>query len=126
MATQQRRIAVVGCGAAGLSAAYLLGRSEHVQLVLYEERAQLGGHANTVEVRRGAARRSAERRHHIVVGRRLLAVRSVYRAPSSPPRHPRPPPLSCVQVEGVPVDTGFLVYNESTYSNLIGMFEVRL
>ena len=29
------------------------------------------------------------------------------------------------QVGGVPIDTGFLVYNENSYPNLIGMFEVR-
>lgn len=43
-----RRIAVVGAGAAGLSAAWLLSRRHEV--VLYEKNAWLGGHANTVDV----------------------------------------------------------------------------
>ena len=43
-----RRIAVVGSGAAGLSAAWLLSRKHEV--VLYEKNDWLGGHANTVDV----------------------------------------------------------------------------
>ena len=43
-----RRIAVVGAGVAGLSAAWLLSRRHEV--VLYERNAWLGGHANTVDV----------------------------------------------------------------------------
>ncbi|WP_291391924.1 FAD-dependent oxidoreductase [Devosia sp.] len=43
-----RRIAVVGSGVAGLSAAWLLSRQHEV--VLYEKNPWLGGHANTVDV----------------------------------------------------------------------------
>ena len=43
-----RRIAVVGAGVAGLSAAWLLGQRHEV--VLYEKNTWLGGHANTVDV----------------------------------------------------------------------------
>lgn len=43
-----RHIAVVGAGAAGLSAAWLLSRRYRVSL--YEADQRLGGHANTVEV----------------------------------------------------------------------------
>ncbi|WP_163893184.1 FAD-dependent oxidoreductase, partial [Proteus mirabilis] len=43
-----RRIAVVGSGIAGLSAAWLLSRSH--QVTLYEKADWLGGHANTVDV----------------------------------------------------------------------------
>jgi predicted NAD/FAD-binding protein len=43
-----RRIAVVGAGVAGLSAAWLLSRRHSV--TLYEKNAWLGGHANTVDV----------------------------------------------------------------------------
>ncbi len=43
-----RRIAVIGSGVAGLSAAWLLSRRHDV--VLYEADRRLGGHSNTVEV----------------------------------------------------------------------------
>ncbi len=43
-----RRIAVVGSGIAGLSAAWLLSRAH--QVTLYEKADWLGGHANTVDV----------------------------------------------------------------------------
>ena len=42
------RIAVVGAGVSGLTAAYLLSRQHEV--VLYEKNTWLGGHANTVDV----------------------------------------------------------------------------
>lgn len=74
---QQRRVAVIGAGIAGLGAAYTLSKDPRTRITVYEERATLGGHANTVEL------------------------------------------------SGTPLDTGFLVYNENTYPNLCGMFEVR-
>lgn len=43
-----RRIAVIGSGVSGLSAAWLLSRDHHV--VVYDRESRLGGHANTVEV----------------------------------------------------------------------------
>ncbi|MFE0461793.1 NAD(P)/FAD-dependent oxidoreductase [Kitasatospora sp. NPDC058965] len=42
------RIAVIGAGVAGLSAAYQL--REHAELTLFEQDDRLGGHANTIEV----------------------------------------------------------------------------
>ena len=45
---QYRRIAVIGSGVAGLSAAWLLSQDHEV--VLYEADRRLGGHSNTVQV----------------------------------------------------------------------------
>jgi len=71
-----RHIAVVGAGAAGLSAAWLL--SQRYRVTLFEAEMRLGGHANTVDVRG--------------------------------------------QAGAVPVDTGFIVYNELTYPNFKALF----
>jgi len=69
-----RRMAVIGSGIAGLSAAWLLAKRHDV--VLYEAEPRPGGHSNTVEL--------AEK--------------------------------------GVCVDTGFIVYNETNYPNLVALF----
>ena len=66
------RIAVVGAGISGLSAAWLL--SQRHDVTLFESDSRLGGHSNTVEV------------------------------------------------AGLAVDTGFIVYNEKTYPNLAALF----
>ncbi len=71
------RIAVVGSGIAGLSAAWLLAKRHDV--TLFEAAPRPGGHSNTVTV---AGRQGA-----------------------------------------VPVDTGFIVYNETTYPNLTALFD---
>lgn len=70
------KVAVVGTGIAGMSAAWLLDRAHTV--TVYEQDNHVGGHANTVDV---------------PVGGRL-----------------------------VPVDTGFIVYNEQNYPNLTALF----
>jgi uncharacterized protein len=71
-----RRVAVVGSGIAGLSAAYTL--ADYAQVTLFEAGAYFGGHTHTVDV----------------------------------------------TLEGVThgVDTGFLVFNERTYPQLIALF----
>ncbi|MCX5518394.1 FAD-dependent oxidoreductase [Kaistia defluvii] len=71
-----RRVAVVGSGISGLSAAWLLSRT--MRVTLYESDTRLGGHSNTVVV----------------------------------PTANGP----------IPVDTGFIVYNERNYPNLVALF----
>lgn len=70
---QALRVAVVGSGISGLSAAWLLSARHHV--TLFEAEHRLGGHSHTVEV------------------------------------------------AGMPVDTGFIVYNDTTYPNLAALFD---
>jgi len=71
-----RRVAVIGAGISGLSAAWLLSRK--LRVTLYESEKRLGGHSHTVFVptKDGA----------------------------------------------IPVDTGFIVYNERNYPNLVALF----
>lgn len=71
------RIAVVGAGISGLSAAWLLSKAHDV--TLYEARPRLGGHSHTVDVDTANG---------------ALAV-----------------------------DTGFIVYNELSYPNLVALFD---
>ena len=71
------KIAVVGSGISGLSAAWLLSQRHNVTLIEADNR--VGGHSNTF----------------------------VCPTPSGP----------------VPVDTGFIVYNDRTYPNLAALFE---
>src|SRR5215475_6888060 len=73
---QRKRIAIVGTGISGMSAAWLLNPRHDV--TIYERNGRPGGHSNTVTV-------------------------------DTP--------------EGeIPVDTGFIVYNEKTYPNLTALF----
>ena len=75
--TAPLKIAVVGSGIAGLSAAWRLG-TRH-QVTVFESDHRIGGHAHTVEV----------------AGR------------DGP----------------IPVDTGFIVYNEQNYPNFTAMLD---
>ena len=76
MHVQRQRIAIVGSGISGLTAAYFLNKQHEV--VLYEANAYLGGHTNTVDIN--------------------------------------------VDGKALAVDTGFLVFNDLTYPNLIAFF----
>lgn len=70
-------IAVIGSGIAGLSASWLLSKSQNV--TLFEKNHRIGGHANTFAAK--------------------------------------------VSDGVVPVDTGFIVYNEQNYPNLTAFFD---
>lgn len=72
------RIAVIGSGISGLSAAWALSRRHDVTLIEAADR--IGGHSRTIDVSLGRGRM-------------------------------------------VPVDTGFIVYNDVTYRNLSRLFE---
>jgi uncharacterized protein len=72
-----KRIAIIGSGIAGMSAAWLLNRSH--EITLFEGGDHIGGHSNTVNA--GSI------------------------------EHP------------LPVDTGFIVYNEKNYPNLVALFD---
>ncbi|WP_258045616.1 NAD(P)/FAD-dependent oxidoreductase [Mesorhizobium sp. NBSH29] len=70
------RVAIIGAGISGLSAAWLLSKT--MPVTVYETGAKLGGHSNTVTIS---------------------------------------------TADGViPVDTGFIVYNERNYPNLVALF----
>jgi predicted NAD/FAD-binding protein len=79
----KHRIAVVGSGIAGLSAAYVLSKDPAIEVTLFEANSYFGGHTNTVDVQ-GMTNHGEQ---------------------------------TC------PVDTGFLVFNERTYPNLISLFK---
>ena len=70
------KIAVIGSGISGNSAAWALSKAHDV--TVYEKRSRLGGHSATVDVNSGD--------------------------------------------KTIPVDTGFIVYNENNYPNLIKLF----
>lgn len=70
-------IAVIGSGISGLSAAWLLSRTQNV--TLFEKDDRPGGHANTI--------------------------------------------LANTAEGGIPVDTGFIVYNERNYPNLTALYD---
>ena len=74
--SKRLKIAVVGTGISGMSAAWLLSQKHDV--TVYERADRIGGHSNTVDA-------------HTAHGT-------------------------------VPVDTGFIVYNEQTYPNLTALF----
>jgi len=71
------KIAVVGAGISGMSAAWLL--SQRHQVTVYEAENRLGGHSHTVDADPGGGQ--------------------------------------------LPVDMGFIVYNEPNYPNLVALFE---
>lgn len=89
------RVAIVGSGISGLSAAHHL--RDHAEVTLFEAGDYFGGHTHTVDV--------------------TLPVRPPVHATNHRTTQPAPP----TQTFGV--DTGFLVFNERTYPGLIALFE---
>lgn len=76
--TATKKVAVIGSGIAGLSAAYGLSKGG-ASVTVFEQADRIGGHANTVSVDLGG--------------------------------------------QQIDVDTGFIVYNEMNYPNLVGLFD---
>ncbi len=75
------KIAVIGSGISGLSAAYYLSKKYYVDL--YEKEDHFGGHSHTIDIK--------------------------------------------INNEIIPVDVGFIVFNELTYPNLISFFnEIKI
>ena len=89
-------VAVVGSGAAGLAAAWLLAKRHRVTLL--ERDSRLGGHAHTATVESGVVARSGTR---------------------SGTQSGNPRELD----ESLKIDTGFIVYNEPSYPNLTQWFK---
>ena len=70
------KVAIIGTGISGMSAAWLISQRHYV--TIYERDERLGGHSHTVDAPNGNTT--------------------------------------------IPVDTGFIVYNEKTYPNLTALF----
>lgn len=85
--TKRLRIAVIGTGVSGNSAAWLLNR--HHDITVFEKGSWIGGHCNTVNAVLNDAALNADGGDHVI-----------------------------------PVDTGFIVYNEKTYPNLTALFRL--
>jgi predicted NAD/FAD-binding protein len=75
--SRRLKIAVIGTGISGLSAAWLL--SQRHDITVYEQAGRIGGHSNTI--------------------------------------------LASIDGRSIPVDTGFIVFNQKTYPNLTALFE---
>lgn len=107
-ANSEQRVAVIGSGAAGLAAAWLLSGASPsgrpaVKVTLFEKDDRLGGHAHTVYV--DPSRAGTE----------------VGGAGKSTPPVGRPK-ISDMN-EGLAIDTGFIVFNEQNYPNFTAWME---
>lgn len=87
-------VAIIGSGISGLAAGFFLHR--HFDLTLFEADDRVGGHTNTRYV--DVAQSKLVDRHEPVLAKRL-ADGSV-----------------------LPIDTGFIVFNDRTYPNMIRLF----
>jgi len=94
------RVAIIGTGISGLAAAWLLSGRHDVHV--FEREARIGGHTHTVAVPRrdGAATSGSHASGHRAAGHGASGTAGM-----------------------VPVDTGFIVYNEPTYPLLVRLFD---
>jgi predicted NAD/FAD-binding protein len=113
LSPSSKRVAVVGSGVAGLGAAWLLSRpckngrrpsSPKFHVTLFEREEYVGGHTHTVDYTRPLT---------------LNASHSVSTVPTSVPADGKQASLQAPQT---PVDTGFIVFNQLTYPNLVQFF----
>lgn len=88
-------LAIVGSGIAGLSAGFFLRR--HFDLTLYEADDRIGGHTNT---------------RYIDLERLALVSQHDHESTNHDP-----------STSVLPIDTGFIVFNDRTYPNMIRLFE---
>jgi len=94
-------VAVVGSGAAGLSAAWLLSKAHRVTLIEKDNR--LGGHAHTA-----------------TIGPDVGVVKDVN---ANVDIETQISPHSLANAQPLKIDTGFIVYNEPSYPNMTRWFE---
>ncbi len=111
-----KRIAVIGSGIAGMSAAWLLAHRHEV--VLYEAAPRLGGHTRSVAVPGVAA---VENTGSAASGMGWSAAGGVGGSAASGMGGSAAGGV-VHQAAGSVVDIGFIVYNEATYPNLVALF----
>lgn len=89
------RLAVIGSGISGCSAAFFL--QQHFDLVLFESEPRIGGHTHT----------------------RWVDCQSLRRVMGPAGEQTTRPTGNCL-----PIDTGFIVFNDRTYPNLLRLFDL--
>jgi predicted NAD/FAD-binding protein len=103
---QRPKLAIVGTGISGLSAAYFLQRD--FDLTVFEADDRIGGHTNTIHVDLATMTRVSRPSSGSVEAGSVSGANGLSGG-----------------IDGgvLPVDTGFIVFNDRTYPNLIRLFE---